>query len=327
MDVQTQQSCEAFIANRDAFRAAFPWDGTLLRLAAAGVFVGTGKLAHADTLERCRSLLKARAGMFSNFRSYARLPIIAMLAASDDPEQTLDNGLAVHALLKKDFMGSAFLPLAAMVVAQLAQPDRYEEVAQKTRRLYEGMRAEHPLLTSSDDSAFCALLALSDRQENELITETERCYEILKPDFFSANAVQSLSHVLALYDAKAEEKCERTMRLFDTLKASGNKYATGYELPTLGVLAMSFDQPQAAADAIVEISEWLSGQKGFGALRVSRKTRLLYAGILAQGAQPRQEALTTAAVSATVATLIAQQAAICAAMAASAAATSGSHSS
>jgi hypothetical protein len=50
----------------------------------------------------------------------ARSPITAMLATSGKPQQTLENGLRVYQLLKQDFWTSAYLPLAAMIIAQQA---------------------------------------------------------------------------------------------------------------------------------------------------------------------------------------------------------------
>lgn len=176
------------------------------------------------------------------------------------------------------------------------------------------MKAEHPFLTASEDSTFCALMALSEKSDDALIADTEACYRQLKPHFFSSNAVQSLSHVLALCDGIPEEKCSRTMELFNNLKSAGRKYGTEYELPTLGVLAMSGADLKAVAENIIEIDDWLSKQSGFGFFgSVTKKQRLMYAGILAQRDYINEGAIQTAAVSGTIA-LIAAQAATCAAI-------------
>ena len=91
------------------------------------------------------------------------------------------------------------------------------------------MQKRHPFLTSVEDSAFYG--SLSEMEEESLIAECENCYQILKPEFFSANAVWSLSQVLALFGGTTEEKCAKTMELFDGLKEVGCRYGTGVSLP------------------------------------------------------------------------------------------------
>lgn len=127
---------------------------------------------------------------------------------------------------------------ASLILSDVVEPERYGEIAGRTRHIYELMRNEHPFLTSGEDSVFAAMLALSELTDEQIVEETEQCYRLLKPEFFSGNAVQSLSHVLALREGKAEDKCKATMELFHSLKARGCKYGTDYELATLGVLAM-----------------------------------------------------------------------------------------
>ena len=328
MKEQTRRNCEQLIENRDRMKSVFSWDGGLLNLACAGIFTIKGKTANEFELENCKNLLKQEVGFFSNFRSTARSPVAAMLAASDSPKQTLENGLRVYQLLKKEFWTSAYLPLAAMIIAQMAQPSRYEEIALRTRTIYSRMKQEHPFLTSGEDSAFCALMALSEKEEDRLIEDAEQCYHRLKSDFFSSNAVQSLSHVLALCDGQAAAKCEKTMELFERLKAAGHKYGTGYELPTLGVLAMSGGSFDEIVQEIAEIDAWLSQQKGFGFFSsIPRKQRLMYAGILAQRDYLNEDAMQTAAINGTVSLILAQQAAMCAAVAASSAAAANASSS
>ncbi|MGC4018129.1 MAG: DUF4003 domain-containing protein [Muricomes sp.] len=327
MKVLTIERCEQLIDNRDRIKSVFPWDGGLIHLCCAGIYSQKGKTVNEEELRSCKTLLKESVSVFSNFRSTARSPIASMLAVSDDPRQTLENGLKVYELLKKGFWSSSYLPLTAMVIARLAEPSQYSQIAERTREIYNRVKAEHPFLTSGEDSALCALMALSEKTDDELIEDMEYCYEILKGNFFSSNSLQSLSHVLALYDSSAEMKCERTMELFDKLKEAGCKYGMGYELPTLGVLAMANADPDEVVREMVEIDEWLSEQKGFGLLGgITRKHRLMYAGILAQRDYVEENAFQTAAVNGTIAVIIAQEVAMCAAIAAGSAAASGNSS-
>ena len=105
----------------------------------------------------------------------------------------------------------------------------------------------------------------------------------MKPQFFSGNAVQSLSHVLALGDGRAEEKCSRTLLLYDRLKERGYKYGTDYELPTLGVLALSESDLMEIVTEMTDTDDFLAKQKGLGNWSIGRKQRLMYTGMLVQG--------------------------------------------
>lgn len=323
-----QRDCEQLIRYRDMIKPVFPWDGGLIHLACAGIYVMKDKNVDAGVLEQSGRILKEKLGVFSNFRGTARSPIAAMMAVSGDPENTLNNGITVYELLKKEFWSSSYLPLAAMVIARMAEQYDYGKVAERTRRIYERMRAEHPFLTSSEDSAFCAMSALSDKTDDELINDMEACYDLLKPEFFSGNAVQSLAHVLSLCGGTPEAKCRRTMELFRALKTAGRKYGTEYELPALGVLAMADASVEQMVQEILEIDTWLSAQKGFGFFgSVDKKQRLMYAGMLAQKEYICADVAQTAAVNSAVSLIVAQEAAMCAAIAASSAATAASASS
>lgn len=322
MEEEIRVRCEQLIENRDRVKSVFSWDGGLTHLACAGIYVDKGILVDIKELQISKDLIKNKAGIFSSFKSVARTPIAAMLAISGKPEKTLDDGLQVNELLKGAFWNSAYLPIAAMIIGQLAQPAQFDEIVARARAIYNRMKEEHPFLTSSEDSVLCSLMALSDKSNDILIRESEQCYGILKENFFSSNAVQSLSHVLALCEGTSEEKCRKTMELFHLLKSKGHKYGTDFELPTLGILALLTDNLSELADEMIEIDNWLSTQKGFGMFgNVTRKQRLMYAGILAKRNFVADTTMENVAVSGTISFIIAQQVAMCAAIAASTAAT------
>ncbi len=328
MNNQMLKNCTSLIENRDRIKTVFGWDSGLIHLACAGIYVTKEKEVNVSVLLDCKELLKQRVGVFSNFRSTARSPIAAMLAVSENPERTLDNGLLVYQLLKKEFWSSTYLPFTSMVIAQLADSHQYEAIVARTRRIYSRMKAEHPFLTSGEDSANCALLALSEKTDDALIYDIESCYQLLKPNFFSSNAVQSLSHVLALGQGTAEAKCKRTMDLFYGLKDQGYKYGTSFELPTLGVLALTDGPKDKMIQEMIQINNWLSNQRGFGFFSsVTAKQRLMYAGMITQLEYINSDTMQTTAVNSTISLIVAQEAAACAAIAASAAASASSSSS
>ena len=326
MNDRITRNCQLFIENREAIKGEFPWDNAFMYPICAALYTAKGRRVKADAMRDALNLLKERVGVFSNFRSMEKLAIASMLDISGNPEKTLNNGLKVYEMLKESFYTSVYLPIAAMTIAQMAEPFQYEEVARRTRRIYDRMKSNHLFLTSSEDSGFAAMLALSEKSDDALAKDMEDCFDLLRDMSMSGNAVQSLSHVLAISEELPESKCGRTKELYDGLKRAGRKYGKGYELPTLGVLALCQGEVTSIVETMAEIDDFLSGQKGFGTFGVGARQRLMYAGILAQGEFLDQAAMATAAVSSTISIIVAQQAAMCAAVAASAAASSAAAS-
>lgn len=328
MNERTLARCKNLIKNKETMKSAFAWEDGLTHLACAGIFINKEQTANEEMLLQCKDILKRNTGIFSNFKSTAKPMIVAMLAANENPQLLMERGLKVHDLLKEEFMSSVYLPIAAMIIAQYADEARYAELAQRTRRIYKQMRADHPFLTSGEDSTFCALMALLDKPDEVLLGDAEECYKTLKSNFFSSNAVQSLSHVLAMCDGEPEIKCQKTMELFQKLKEAGHKYGTSYELPTLGVLAMADGNQDEIAVEMAEIDQWLSEQKGFGFFSsISAKQRLMYAGMIAQQDYINDKMMQSAAINGVISLIVAQQAAMCAAITASAAATANNNNS
>lgn len=328
MNERTLARCKNLIKNKETMKSAFAWEDGLTHLACAGIFINKEQTANEEMLLQCKDILKRNTGIFSNFKSTAKPMIVAMLAANENPQLLMERGLKVYDLLKEEFMSSVYLPIAAMIIAQYADEARYAELAQRTRRIYKQMRADHPFLTSGEDSTFCALMALLDKPDEVLLGDAEECYKILKNNFFSSNAVQSLSHVLAMCDGEPENKCQKTMELFQKLKEAGHKYGTSYELPTLGVLAMADGNQDEIAAEMAEIDQWLSEQKGFGFFSsISAKQRLMYAGMIAQQDYINDKMMQSAAINGVISLIVAQQAAMCAAITASAAATANNNNS
>ena len=321
MREEVRRRCELLIQNRDTVQEAFKWGNGLLNLSAAYMITSKEKHADVDKLKLCKGLIKEKTSMFSNFKGNAHCAITAMLAVSPSSETLLEDGLQVHKMFKGKLWDSAYLPMAAMSIARLAAKERYEEIVEKTKEIYDRIKKDHPFLTSAEDSSFCALLALSEKSVEELVTEAERCYRFLTEHTrYPKNSVQSLSHVLALYDGNAEEKCEKTMELYETLRACGLKYGTNYELSMLGILAMANENYEALALDMEEVSAWLSKQKGFGFWGyVTVKQRLMFAGMLLQEQEGQKEVSETALLQSSIATVVAQEAAMMAVIAASSA--------
>lgn len=324
-----QNLCSSLTENRKIIKSAFPFENSYIYPVCAEIFTEKHQTVQEEKLSNCRKILKDNTGVFSNFRGIIKPVMISMMAVDSNPEEKLRRSLLVYTLLKECFFTSQYLPVASMAISSMAPESRYEELSVRTRRIYEAIRSEHPFLTNYQDCIYAALLALSPQSDEKIIEETEKCYGILRGEFFSSNAVQSLSHILAFLDGTSEEKCSRTLELYKQLKLNGCRYGTNFELPTLGVAAMLPCEIKNIARDIAETDEFLSHEKGFGFFSIGKKQRLMHAAMIVSSDQIEKNnmAARSSEISSIVTLVAAQEAAICAAVAASAAAASTSASS
>ena len=322
-----KQRCELFIQNRDIIKSEFGWQSTYMYPLCANIYTSKNQTVNVDQMNYCKSILKEKTGVFSNFRGTSQMATITILAMSHNPEQQMERMLELYSKLKEYFSTSTYLTVSAAMLVDLIQPNQYDKVVNRTRDIYDLMKQAHRFLTSSEDSTFAALLAVSNLEEEYIAEEMEKCYQILKGHFNSRNAVQSLSHVLTLGEGLAEDKCNKVIEIFDYLYEHGYKYGKNYELATLGVLAMLDVDTEILCQEIMEVDDFLKEQKGFGAFSVGSKQRLMYAALLAMNEYiPSKEIWQATTLNSVISIVIAQQVAICASIAATSAAAASASS-
>lgn len=151
-----------------------------------------------------------------------------------------------------------------------------------------------------------------------VIDQVEACYDALKHPFGTGQYTQALSHVLALGEGSAQEKRDKVLGVYQGLKAAGRKYGAGYELGTLGSLALLPAPVEELTADVLEVDEFLSHQKGYrGILGLPKNQRLMHSAMLVSGDyvdQRKTSVMGAAAVSGTVAMIAAQEMALCAVM-------------
>ncbi len=325
MNAPLQKICEQFIENRETIKKTLKMGSAYVYPVCANLFCGKGETVEAEKLAECREILKQKAGIFSNFRGTIEYAVICMLALEEKPEEKLDRALAAYALMKKEFMASDYLALAAFM---LADEEGMEEKVARGKRIYKRMQKEHPFLTSTEDSVYALMLAFAQRDDDALIGDMEECYDLLKKQLpSSGNYLQTVSHILALAEGDAPEKAERFLGLYEAVGQFGGKYGRYYELTVLAALSvLRGDVRQMAAD-MMDADAFLAAQKGYGFWGVGKKIRLMHAAMLISNLYSQKEEMKTASMSAAISMVIAQNmaslAAVSAATSAAAAASSG----
>lgn len=322
MRTELENICNSYIRSRDAIKSVCKWENDLIVAACSATFMNKGMVCEEKKLEDCKKLLKAETGVFSNFRGNVELPMIVFLAASEQPEEKLHKTKKFYEILKTQFSGSEYLVLAASLMADMVPEEQAEQLAARAKTIYRKMKQDHPFLTSSEDSVYAVLMAVSEKSDEVLMEEMEVCYKKLKENFSSSNEVQALAHVLAIADGAAEEKCNKVVALYNALKDSGMKYGKYHELVALGAPAMLPVEKEVLAEDIKTVDAFLAEQKGYGFLGIDKKTRMMHAAMIVACNYEQGDNSEIAALVGTLAMVAAQQAALCAAIVASTAAAS-----
>lgn len=320
MKARINQITQDFIENRDTIKKAIKMESSYIYPVAANIFCAAGVKADADKLADCKKMIKKNAGFASYLKGSILTIFAAKLCVSDDPEAQFDKVMDMYGILKAHFKRSEYLALLATLLAEKTTPEEADRIAARGRALYDLMKKEHPILTSSEDNVMAGFMAFSEKSDNQLIDDAEKCYDLLRKKFSDKNTVQTVSHILAMTDGASEDKVNRLFKMFDMFIASGRKFGKHYELSTLAAISIIEADEKEIVDTAVEIDRLLDGQKGYGALSLDKKTRLMHAAMLTADLYEDSDNALAAVSAAALAIIAAQQAAMYAALTASAAA-------
>lgn len=283
MNEELQRRCDLFLENRSILRETFQWDSSTMALAGSTVFTGMNRKADADTLKRCEKILVNHSSCFSELRGNLKLPLICKMSVAKDPERYFSDVNVVDQMLNSSkWLGNSHMLLASMVICDDFGAQDAQVYVDKTNEIYRCMKESHRWLTSDEDIPFAAMLAVSGMDVERLIAESERCYPILKDKFGvgSGNVVQTLSHILALGEKSADDKCVRVAKIYDLLKAEKHKIEVGQELASLGMLAVLDTDVETIVEEVIEVDNDLKPHQGFGDWDAGSSARRMYAAMI-----------------------------------------------
>ena len=281
MNTELRNRCDLLVENRDAIKEAYKWNDSAMLLAAGSLFTGLNKNVSVDRLKVCEKILKDKTGLLSTYRGNVKMPVLCKMTLADDPEAYLENLMETEKMMKQlKWIDHEYKVMAALTLCDHAKKEDIPAYIDQMAALYQGMKENHPYLTSGEDLPFAAMLAVSGMDYNALITEMEKCYKYLGMRFHDKNACQSLSHVLSLDPADHVSKCEHIFKIYDLLKAGGHKYGKGYELSVLGTMSTLNVPAELAAEEIMEADDYLKTKKGFGNFTMGSEIRRMYAALM-----------------------------------------------
>lgn len=271
---------EQFIENRRRIEKIFRMSTPQTHCLCALLLGLDDRDADLQSVRRGRKILRRNTSVFSAFRGLGMAPAAIKIGEYEDGERRLnfakDN---LRKLRTAGFAATDYLCPAAFLMAK--SHERADAVAQGAYAQYQEMRHAHRILTGGEDVMFAVLFAMYDADKTVIAERTDAAMERLSGRFGRTNAAQMASFAIALSDQPAVALAEKTERLYDAVRAAGEKNREMLDLPLLAFLA-SLDVPETeTAGLITELSAYLKEKKGFSAVRIGRSQRLFYATALA----------------------------------------------
>jgi len=233
-------------------------------MAMASLYVMNDKTLDPNRLLEIADNIKKRANLFSAMKSHSRFTTAAFLDANfNDPIEQIENLFHYYDLFKQEkFQRRVFTYIAAsIIVKNQAKAVDPREIILKTKSIYQGMKKEHPFLTSASDYPLATLLAYE--QHPNIVRKVEVFYDGLsKNGFRKGNDLQFISHILALSRDETENTLmNRSTQIFDQFKKIGIKPKSIY-YPVMGMLAL-LPQDMLNMQEIYEIYDQLNHEKYF----------------------------------------------------------------
>lgn len=330
MNTELKAKVDLMADNFHELKQAFRWESHLIQHFGAMISATREAKVNIEHIRDVKAYIKAQTSWVSYFRGYNEMIISMLLSNEPAYEQVFERANRVYEDLKQSgFSRGSYLPLAAVIIALSAEPSDYGMVYDRMERIYQNMKKNHFWLTSQDDYVLAAVLGASNLEVEKTAIEMEKCYQILNgAGLYKSNELQSLSHVLSMGEESAESKCDKAIRIQKHLKSTPCKLKY-HGLVSLGVLALVTDQPEAIAEEVLEVYEYLYNTQGYGFWGIDSNLRgILAAAIVSDFYADR---LSDNLIEATVANsitsiIIAQQTAMMAAVAASSAAAASASS-
>jgi hypothetical protein len=268
-----------FVKEYQELKEAFKWDHNLIKYFGALMAVGEKRQIDAQRIKEIRKYMKEETSVFSQFRGMNELIIALMVWLEPQSEQYFDRTIEVYNELKDSgFKSGTYLPMAALILTKNEKKYAVNSMVERMHQFYDGMKAQHFFLTGQDDYVFAALLAATELNiESTLKLIDDFYHDLNSKGFAKGNPLQSLSHVLVIGDESYDKKLDKLIRLSESFVSKGYKFRD-YTMANMGVLALLTDTPEKLVDEVIELSDWLKTNKGFGPMSIDKKTRAVLAG-------------------------------------------------
>ncbi len=276
-----QYKCDLFEENYGILKKNFKWEYSMMLRLAAIICANAGIKADVEAIKKAKGIIKKNTGVFSSFKDISFFILSTLFSLEKNQEEMFLKTKNIYEEMRKTgFRASPYLTLAAFSVAKQKPEQDVGAVISRAKEFYDAMKREHRFLTAADDYGYAAMLAATDLNIASTINEMEMCYELLKKNFGVGNELQSLTHVLAMGEEPAQEKCDRVLEVFESLNNKDCKISKYHNLANLGILVLVSEDVEKLTDEIAEVNKYLLGKKGFGRWSISKQDRTLFSSVL-----------------------------------------------
>lgn len=280
MNNMLQANIDNFVNNTMTCEGVFTLDSNTYSCLGALLCLPDGERLERAALKKCKKLLHANTGLFSNLRGRSRILLVAALSRSKDPEWLLSRIQRAYTELRKEFARSEHLPFAAFLLAEYCRPDQYFFYVMRAKSLFLELKGYHSLLTQNNFVPLCVLMSFSDRNTHHMASETEKCYKLLKNSFFGSSSILLMSCILAMYQGSPEKKTGAVLNMQSHLHAKALPFGSTTQIPALASLSMCLEPQEALSQNVSEAYIYLKKEKHFGFFLTRKSLCLLFASVL-----------------------------------------------
>jgi hypothetical protein len=304
------------------------WANSYERYFMAMYFAQKSLAPDVERIKQINRYIKENTGVFSAFRAEAMYFISALVSAESDYFTLFQKMQDVYARLRDArFHSSSYLTVAAYVIAMSRNEEDTDRAVCDMRQFFDELKAAHPLITSYDDYAFAAVLAVSGKDLNIAAVRMESIYRKLDDAlnmFGQRNTLQAVSSVLVLSDEDEDALAEKYVGAVKL--ARDHKIHLGFggysSLASICVFRKNISDDIAN---IAEYEKYLRTVRHFGNFSLNRELRFsLIAGLLLAEQTGVEPAALAGSATNMIGLIMAQQAAVIAASSAAAASASSS---
>ena len=225
-------------------------------------YVTAAKEFNAVDFSRAMAALKDRAGWFSPLRGNLLPMMAAFLTQSEETVDAEADRLMEkqRALKQAGFRNTIHSYLAALLMDDDA--NRFQEEADRAKKLYDAMKKEHYFLTSDDDYAYAMLLGKQGEDPVEHAKAMRTYYDALRKEGFrTGNELQWLSQVMTYMDISFQPQLvKRAWEIYEMLREDTKAKSVHY--PMVGFLTV-FDVGDEKIREIIQLTKQLEQSKRF----------------------------------------------------------------
>ena len=183
MTENVMRKCDLFVANKNQIHKNFKWDYQLMSVLSGMVFTTENIEADIDSMKNCLKILKKNTGVFSTLRSTERLFLVSKMTLAEDPEKYLKNVKTLYDKIKKGHIcKDSYMVVAAINIVDAGRVSEADQIIVKFKDIMKLMKKEHPILTGDEDMPMAISLAMTDKTPEEIVTEMEESYQVLKKE-------------------------------------------------------------------------------------------------------------------------------------------------